>query len=175
MRFYLDSLSETIAGNRERYEFCIFMLYMSSFSPMFGLNLFSSQAVSHDFKREHFLLQVYKLCHTFGPVVTAEILLKCRSFHIPKTVLDPTIQMDLNYLTETDCRKYFRLSHSEIRQIIVLLQLPDVIITPVHHDLVYVMEAFCLLLRCLSYPNGGLISNLNSVNMKAHCAGYSFL
>jgi hypothetical protein len=79
--------------------------------------------------------------------------MKHHSFHIPKTVLDPTIRMDLNSLSETDCRKFFRQSHSEIRQVIVLLQLPDVIITPVHHDRVYVVEAFCLLLRRLSYPN----------------------
>jgi hypothetical protein len=76
-----------------------------------------------------------------------------RSFYIPKTVLDPTIRMDLNSLSETDCRKFFHLSPSEIRHVIVLLQLPDVIITPVHHDRVYVMEAFCLLSCHLSYPN----------------------
>ncbi len=68
-------------------------------------------------------------------------------------MLDPTIQLDLNSLGEGDCRKFFRLSHSEIKQIIVLLQLPDVIITPEHHDRVYIVEAFCLLLHPLSYPS----------------------
>jgi hypothetical protein len=41
------SISPTVFGTRERYELRIFSLYMSSFSPMLGLNLFSSRAVSH--------------------------------------------------------------------------------------------------------------------------------
>jgi hypothetical protein len=150
MRFSVDGISETAVTNRERYESRLFCCYMTSFSPMLGLHLFSSRAGNINFKKNQFLLQVYKLCCFFGPEVTAEILFKQRSFYILKTVLDPTIRLDLNSLAEGDCRKFFRLSHSEIKQIIVLLQLPDVIITPEHHDRVYIMEAFCLLLCRLS-------------------------
>jgi hypothetical protein len=57
----VDSISATVVGKIERYESRIFSLYMSSFSPVLGLNLFSSQAVSHNFKKDHFKLQVYKL------------------------------------------------------------------------------------------------------------------
>jgi hypothetical protein len=58
---------------------------------MLGWHLLSSQAVSQNFTKEHFVVQVYKLSYFFGPAVTAEILFKQHSFHKPKTMLDPTI------------------------------------------------------------------------------------
>ena len=149
----MESVTETKLTVKELHQSLMFRLYLSSFSPIVGLHLFSSsRAVSQYFKDKKSLMQIYKWCHIFGPSIASHVLLHNRKFYISTTMLDPTLWLQLNDINENDCRKFFRFSHSEIKQLIVLLQLPEVLTTPVHHDHVLVVEAFCLLLHCLSYP-----------------------
>jgi hypothetical protein len=56
-------------------------------------------------------------------------------------------------MTDLECKNYFRFSHHQIRMLVGKLWFPDVIILPNHQDCVMAIEAFCLLLRRLSYPN----------------------
>jgi hypothetical protein len=74
----------------------------------------------------------------FWPSVASYVLFHNQKFYLPTTMLDPTLQLQLNDVNENDCRFFFRFSHGEVKQLIVLLQLPEVLISPVHHDRVLV-------------------------------------
>jgi hypothetical protein len=107
---------------------------------------------SNHFKDDRFKKRIYRYCKVFGVTNTVKILLLERKFFIPHSVINPALRLNLNELNETDCKNYFRFQHSDIKNIIIHLQLPEVIITPSHADRVLVVEALCLVLQRLSYP-----------------------
>jgi hypothetical protein len=153
MRIFVNDVIESNITQQELHDACILKLYLARFSPILGLYLFtSSQTCCRYFNDVKHVKQIYRWCIYFGPSMVYNILLNGKKFYLPKTRLDPTLRLQLNSLNEDDCRKFFRFDHSEIKQIITLLQLPEVIITPVHNDRVLAVEAFCLLLCRLSYP-----------------------
>ncbi|KAF4040513.1 DDE superfamily endonuclease [Phytophthora infestans] len=64
----------------------------------------------------------------------------------------PMMAFDLNAMSDTDCRKSFRFDHAGIKRLVILLRVPNVLITPEHGDRFSATEAVCLLLERLSYP-----------------------
>ncbi|KAF4131269.1 DDE superfamily endonuclease [Phytophthora infestans] len=61
----------------------------------------------------------------------------------------PTLHMmafDLNAMSDTDCRKRFRFDHAGIKRLVILLRVPNVLITPEHVDRFSATE------ERLSYP-----------------------
>ncbi len=132
----------------------MFWLYLLNFSSIVRLCSFSSsRAISQYFKNNKYDMQINKWCYFFGSSVASHVLLHHRKFYTPRTMLNPTLQLQLNDLNENECRKNFWLIHSEIKQLILLLKLSAVLSTPVHYDHVIVVEAFCFLLYHISYPN----------------------
>jgi hypothetical protein len=76
-----------------------------------------------------------------------------RRFYISRSVLYPTLCLILNALNEVVCQQYFWFSHGDIRELIVALQLPEVIITPSHVDHVLVVDSIYMHgSTFLSYP-----------------------
>jgi hypothetical protein len=75
---------------------------------------------------------------------------ECLTFHA--LLLIQNSCLNLNDLNEATCKSYFQFGHSEIKRIIVHLQLLEVIIVPTHADRVLIVEAICLLFCPLSYP-----------------------
>ena len=72
--------------------------------------------------------------------------------HIDRPIL-PNMRLDLNHFSQRDCRTIFRFDQDEIRYIVTRLPFPDVLIHPGYGDRMYKVEAFCLLLRRMTYPN----------------------
>ncbi len=152
MQILAKNVIETNITQQEFHHACILKIYLSTFSPILGLYLFSSLwDCSWYFTVGKLLRQIYRWCIYFGSSMVWNLLLHGRKFY-PKTRLDPTLWLQLNSLNELDCR-IFDLIIVRIKQLVILLQLPEVIITSVHHDLVLVDEALCLLFQHLSYPN----------------------
>ncbi|KAG1712509.1 hypothetical protein DVH05_000252 [Phytophthora capsici] len=46
----------------------------------------------------------------------------------------PMMAFDLNAMSDTDCRKRFRFDHAGIKRLVILLRVPNVLITPEHGD-----------------------------------------
>jgi hypothetical protein len=80
------------------------------------------------------------------------LLLHLRYFYKVELPILPHLRWNLNDLTDAECNKYFRFSHRNIQMLVTKLEFPDVLITP-NRDRIMSVEAFCLLLRRLSYPN----------------------
>jgi hypothetical protein len=72
--------------------------------------------------------------------------------HVDRPIL-PNARLDLNQLSQTDCKIKFCFNQDEIRCIVTRLPFPDVLIHPDYGDHMYLVEAFCLLLRRMVYPN----------------------
>ena len=72
--------------------------------------------------------------------------------HVDRPIL-PNMRLDLNQFSQTDCKINFRFDQDEICFIVTRLPFPDVLIHPDYGDRMYLVEAFCLLLRRMVYPN----------------------
>ncbi len=57
-----------------------------------------------------------------------------------------------NSMSEFSCRRKFRFDHQGIKKIVVLLEIPAVLKTPLHGDKLSAIEGVCLLLERLTYP-----------------------
>jgi hypothetical protein len=114
--------------------------------------LASNRRFSKNFKDGRFKHHIYGYCKVFGVSNTVKILLLRRNFFIPYSVINPALCLNLNELNETDCKNYFCFGHSDIKTIVIHLQLSEVIIIPSHADQVLVIGALCLVLQRLSYP-----------------------
>jgi hypothetical protein len=75
-----------------------------------------------------------------------------RHFSRIELPLNPELRLDLNSISEHECISYFRFSRQHIHLLVSKLEFPDVIIMH-QRDRVMAVEAFCLLLRRLAYPN----------------------
>ena len=64
----------------------------------------------------------------------------------------PDIRVDLNIMSQLDCRAAFRFDQNEMKRIVCLLPFPDIIITQ-KRDRVHLLEAFAIFCRRLCYPN----------------------
>lgn len=72
--------------------------------------------------------------------------------HVDRPIL-PNMRLDLNQFSQRDCEIDFRFNQDEIRYIVMRLPFPDVLIHPDYGDRMYKIEAFCLILRRMVYPN----------------------
>jgi nuclease HARBI1 len=64
----------------------------------------------------------------------------------------PDCRIDLNSLSQADCRAMFRFDQDEMKRVVCLLPFPEVIITD-KRDKVHLLEAYAVFCRRLSYPN----------------------
>jgi hypothetical protein len=152
MRLRVNGIKNTSITDREYYYSMLFSLYLNKYNPLMTIWLFSSfYSCSHHFKEHVSLTSILRHCQVFG-ACAPKFLLCQRIFYVPRSSLDPALRLNLNALNEEECKKSFRFGHSDIKKILVQLQLPDVIITPEHKDRVLVVEGLCLVLRRLSYP-----------------------
>ncbi len=71
--------------------------------------------------------------------------------HMDRPLL-PELALDLNAMSDFDCRKKFRFSHDGIKRLIILMRIPSVIIVPGHRDRISAVEGVCLLLDRMVYP-----------------------
>ena len=71
--------------------------------------------------------------------------------HMDRPLL-PDLCLDLNAMSTNDCLGYFCFNKDQIKQICCRLPFPEVWKTP-YRDRVFLVEAVCLLLRRLLYPN----------------------
>jgi hypothetical protein len=72
--------------------------------------------------------------------------------HVDRPIL-PNMRLDLNQFSQRDCKINFRFDQDEIRFIVTRLPFPNMLIHPGYGDRMYLVEAFCLLLRRMVYPN----------------------
>jgi hypothetical protein len=98
-------------------------------------------------------LVVLAMIRALGPQLTWKVLLAQHQYYTIEMPINPVLRLNLNNMTDLECRNYFRFSHHEIRMLVGKLRFPQVIILQNHRDRVMAIEAFCLLLRRLSYPN----------------------
>jgi hypothetical protein len=80
------------------------------------------------------------------------LLLHLRYFYKVELPILPHLHWNLNDLTDAECNKYFRFSHQNIQMLVTKLEFPDVLII-LNRDWIMSVEAFCLVLHWLSYPN----------------------
>lgn len=91
----------------------------------------------------------YESLETLGVDDAWEILAVIGAFrHIDMPII-PNIRLNLNDLSQSDCKKFYRFDQDELRRILPLLPFPDYIITP-ERDKAHIIEAFCLVIRRLS-------------------------
>jgi hypothetical protein len=64
----------------------------------------------------------------------------------------PDCRIDLNSMSQADCRASFRFDQDEMKQIVCKFPFPEVIITD-KRDRVHLLEAFAIFGRRLAYPN----------------------
>ena len=64
----------------------------------------------------------------------------------------PDVRVDLNSMSQSDCRSAFRFDQDEMKRTVSLLPFPDIIITQ-KRDRVHLLEAYAIFCRRLSYPN----------------------
>ncbi|KAI2494543.1 DDE superfamily endonuclease [Fragilaria crotonensis] len=64
----------------------------------------------------------------------------------------PDVRVDLNRLSQSDCRAAFRFDQEEMKRTVCLLPFPDIIITH-KRDRVHLLEAYAIFCRRLCYPN----------------------
>lgn len=68
--------------------------------------------------------------------------------HIDMPII-PNARLDLNSISQSDCKKWYRFDQDELRKIIPLLPFPEYIIHP-EGDKVHIIEAFCIVIRRMS-------------------------
>ena len=68
--------------------------------------------------------------------------------HIDMPII-PDLRLNLNSISQSDCKETYRFDQDELRRIIPMLPLPDYIITP-EGDRAHLIEAFALVLRRMS-------------------------
>ena len=144
----MELVRETSIVDQESRDATALLRYLNTFdNPYLATLMYSSHCrCSNHFKDDRFKKCIYRYCKVFGVTNTVKILLLERKFFIPHSVINPALRLNLNELNETDCKNYFRFQHSDIKNIVIHLQLPEVIITPSHADRVLVVEALCLVL-----------------------------
>lgn len=83
---------------------------------------------------------------TIGNNETWDVFVFSHSFrHVDRPIV-PNVRLNLNIISQSDCRDHYRFDQDELRQIIPLLPFPEYIITPAG-DKAHIIEAFCLVLR----------------------------
>jgi hypothetical protein len=86
---------------------------------------------------------------TLGVDDAWEILALFGSFrHIDMPII-PNIRLDLNAISKSDCKKFYRFDQDELQKIIPLLPFPEYIVTP-ERDKAHLIEAFCIVIRRMS-------------------------
>jgi hypothetical protein len=145
---------DTCLTHQEVHDAAVLAWYLDTFnSPLLAINIFTTlHRRNNHFKDDDFLSFFLRCCNVFDTKIVVKVFLMQRRLYIPRTFINPELRLNLNDLNEADCKSYFRFSHSEIKRIIVHLQLPEVIIVPTHADRVLIVEAICLIFRRLSYP-----------------------
>jgi hypothetical protein len=131
MRLYLASLGPCSAA------------FLSCHSVMGSKKIVSSKK----------FLVVVAMIQALGPQLTWKVLLLQHQYYQIEVPINPELRLNLNSMTDHECKRYFRFSRHQIQMLVSKLGFPDVIIIPNHRDCVMAIEAFCLLLRRLSYPN----------------------
>jgi hypothetical protein len=98
-------------------------------------------------------LDILAMIQALGPQVTWKVLLLQHPYYKIELPINPELQLNLNSMTGHECKRYFRFSRHQIQMLVSKLGFPDIIIIPNHRDCMMAIEAFCLLLHLLSYPN----------------------
>ena len=97
------------------------------------------------------LMQFLLCCRDFGIQKTWEAALFCGWFcHVDQPLL-PNLRLDLNSMSATDCKNKFRFNQDQLKEILAHFPFPEIIIAE-QRDRVHLIEAFCLVMRRLSYP-----------------------
>ena len=132
MRIITELVRETSIIDQESGDAAALLWYLNTFdNPYLATLMYSSHCrCSNHFKDDRFKKRIYRYCKVFGVTNTVKILLLERKFFIPHSVIHPALHLNLNELNETDCKNHFRFQHSDIKNIIINLQLPEVNITP---------------------------------------------
>ena len=150
----MEHVLDTCLTHQEVHDAAVLAWYLDTFnSPLLAINIFTTlHRRNNHFKDDDFLSFFLCCCNVFDSKIVVKVFLMQQRLCIPHTFINPELHLNLNDLNEADCKSYFRFSHSEIKRIIVHLQLPEVIIVPTHADRVLIVEAICLLFCPLSYP-----------------------
>lgn len=86
---------------------------------------------------------------TFGFGDTWEIFAMSHSFRHIDMPITPNVRLNLNAISQNDCKTFYRFNQDELRRIIPQLPFPHTIITPAG-DKAHLIEAFCIVLRRMS-------------------------
>ena len=78
-----------------------------------------------------------------------DVLSLFRSFRHMDMPIIPDIRLNLNSISKSECKKFYRFDQDELLSIIARLPFPDYIITP-ERDKAHKIEAFCVVIRRLS-------------------------
>jgi hypothetical protein len=93
------------------------------------------------------------MIRSLGPQLTWKVRLIQRQLYQIELPINPELRLHFNEMTDQEYMLQFRFGHLLIQLLVSKLGFPDVIVIPEHNDQVLAVEAFCLLLHRLAYPN----------------------
>ena len=154
MRVSIDEVKQSLFTAAEVHAAFKMSLLVKVFGPSSAafLSCYSS-GVNKRIIPSKKILWVFAIISALGPQLAWKVLLFWHHYYRVELPISPALCLNLNMLTDSECKEKFRFSHRHIQLLVSRLGFPDMIIVQHHKDRILAVEAFCLLLRRLSYPN----------------------
>jgi hypothetical protein len=147
-----DNTADEIRLQRELRAATIMRVLLRYFNPRTAIAIAMTQRGQDRILRTEDVRLFMNLCQRTGPDEAWVIAFRAGLFLHMDMPLLPGISFDINAMATVTCESRFRFDHAGIKALVVHMNFPAVIITPVHGDRASAVEAVCLVLDRLTFP-----------------------